>query len=95
MYNRLQAFFAQCGRDDPPSTGLPGYPRFEYERTDRINNFLLGSRATIRTGGYRLFISTPRGMKLDTFNYWPSRQYSERMLGGVTERVGNWAYVRD
>lgn len=35
------------------------------------------------------------GLNWDVFFYWPSEHYPRYIYGGVTERIGRWAYVHE
>ncbi|MCJ7751129.1 MAG: hypothetical protein MUQ65_08555 [Armatimonadetes bacterium] len=70
-----------------PYTGMMGYPDFDYKRP---------GEAREEAGGYDLYVSCGIGFaNFDTFRYWPSQDYPDKMYGGDVERVDNWAYVHE
>jgi hypothetical protein len=71
-----------------PGTGIGAYPAYEY---------VAGEEALESYGDrWALVVFTPSGgINFDRFYYIPSRQYPEQGLGGVIERVGDWAYVHE
>lgn len=71
-----------------PSTGLIGYPRFEYQN-DRHNNRPF-------PGEYDLRIPCPMSLlNFDRFIYWPSEEYSALEEREAIKRLGNWVYLHE
>jgi hypothetical protein len=76
-----------------PGTGMIGYPEWQYERKDEEEDWM--ERHAGNDPAYALRVSCTYGLNWDTLHYWPSRQYPDRMWGGVVERVDGWAYVHE
>jgi len=52
-----------------------------------------GSRR-VQGAGWELRINCPTGLlNHDTFVYWPTQAYPQRLYGGKTELIDGWAYV--
>jgi hypothetical protein len=74
--------------DEVPYTEMIAYPDFSY-RKDRngIEN---------NPGSFELWISCPTGMlNFDSFIYWPSETYPDRLQGNGVERIRTWAYIHE
>ena len=69
-----------------PETGMIGYPDFRYQS---------GEEADGRAGGCVLYVLCGWGGGFDSFHYWPSQDYPDKMWGGVVERIDSWAYVHE
>ncbi len=66
-----------------PSTGLAGYPEFEYTQGDN-------------TIPYAITVNTPRGvLNWDQFIYWPTGEYDKQYWGGWIEPIGKWVYFHE
>jgi hypothetical protein len=74
--------------EEIPYTGMIAYPEFSYCR----------DRNGIETspGSYELQINCPTGMlNFDSFIYWPSETYPDRIGGNGVERIRTWAYIHE
>jgi hypothetical protein len=71
-----------------PGTGVRAYPTYDYA---------VGEEARSAYGDrWALSVFTPNaGINFDHLYYVPSQNYPEYGLGGVIERVGDWAYVHE
>lgn len=70
-----------------PGTGMMSYPDFKYEPP---------GEAKPEAGGYSLYVNCLlMWCGFDTLHYWPSRDYPDKMYGGVVERIDGWAYVHE
>ncbi|MDI6782742.1 MAG: hypothetical protein QME64_01450 [bacterium] len=87
-----------------PVTELIGYPALEYEKVDSVSGMMQQPAADdtknkwirFETGGYELRMITPlSGHSFDRFVYWPKKYYPIYMYSGLTERIGDWAYVHE
>ncbi|HUT13656.1 MAG TPA: hypothetical protein VMY42_24425 [Thermoguttaceae bacterium] len=70
-----------------PSTGMGGYPEYEY---------LVGSRAEEYAGNpWALLVRAwGPGINFDEFMYFPKQNYREYLYGGgPIERIGDWGYL--
>ena len=80
-----------------PHTGMCAYPRFQYTSGGEPfsgQDYLNHTYLTAKSGGYMLFIETPRGgINWDRFFYWPSKKYSRWEYGGRVEKINGWAYT--
>jgi hypothetical protein len=71
-----------------PGTGMAAYPAYDYFSGERASD-IYGDR-------WALSVFTPSGgINFDQFYFIPSRNYPESGLGGVIERVKDWAYVHE
>lgn len=69
-----------------PSTGITAFPKYDYRLAQKGAPFQF----------YELFVLADTGfMRLDRFVYWPEDNYPDQVQGYFSERVGDWAYLRD
>ncbi|MBI3735661.1 hypothetical protein HY256_04005 [Candidatus Sumerlaeota bacterium] len=69
-----------------PSTGLSLYPKVEY--WTKLTGGLGGNEWGL------IIRASHNPFNFDTFNYLPLHNYPD-WYGGMTERVGDWAYVHE
>lgn len=68
---------------------VPDLGKVEYIRSDDDRGMLTFGNQ------WMLHVNAAFGMGFDSFVYLPSHQYPDAMLGGVPERVGDWAYIHE
>lgn len=74
--------------DTVPSTGMGGYPEYEYVSGDQAAN--------CEGNDWVLLVPAPGpGMNFDIFMYFPDQNYPETGYGGWLERIRGWAYVHE